>query len=379
MLSMNKIVSFLLIFLFINGSFAVIFSDVSVLELVEDSWNTKAPMCYPRDYLGVIAVDGKIYAIGGARGTNDYVGTNERYDPKTDTWTTLEPMPTARRSFAIAAYDGKIYCIGGMIVNPGPALFTPLSVNEVYDIATNSWSTLKIHAPIRGTLYAHAVDGKIFVINLGGELAMYDPIMDVWTNKTSTPSPFDCVSDSAVVDGKIIVIHSIGTAVGIEPGVKIYDPKTDQWTEGSTPTYVGSFYWIERVVATTGVYAPQRLYVLGASGLSNNVYDPVSDTWLTAKAMPAARSQFGIAVVKDILYVIGGHSIGEYGVQSSSLNEQYVPIGYKGAVSAPNPSVTTEPSNSSEAPVLYVVVAVLILSIGTFAMGLFLYRNKRKK
>ncbi|MCL1970209.1 MAG: hypothetical protein FWF66_01940 [Candidatus Bathyarchaeota archaeon] len=41
------------------------FSSVSASELVENSWNTKAPLSQARASLGVVAVDGKIYAIGG--------------------------------------------------------------------------------------------------------------------------------------------------------------------------------------------------------------------------------------------------------------------------------------------------------------------------
>jgi len=93
----------------------MIFSSVSSSsELVEDSWNTKTPMSQARSGLGVVAVDGKIYAIGGRTETG-FVGTNECYNPKTDKWITLKPMPTPRRSFAIAEYQDKIYCIGGSL------------------------------------------------------------------------------------------------------------------------------------------------------------------------------------------------------------------------------------------------------------------------
>jgi hypothetical protein len=40
---MNKIVSFLLIFFFISGSFAGAFSSVSAAELIENSWYEKTP------------------------------------------------------------------------------------------------------------------------------------------------------------------------------------------------------------------------------------------------------------------------------------------------------------------------------------------------
>ncbi|MEM3441789.1 MAG: kelch repeat-containing protein, partial [Candidatus Bathyarchaeia archaeon] len=59
----------------------------------------------------------------------------------------------------------------------------------------------------------------------------------------------------------------------------------------------------------------QKVYVLGfkvgviSPPLVNQVYDPDTDTWTTATFMPTIRSDFGIAVVNDVLYVIGGMSI----------------------------------------------------------------------
>jgi N-acetylneuraminic acid mutarotase len=38
---------------------------------------------------------------------------NEKYNPKTNTWTSDIPMPTARHGLAAVAIDDKIYVIGG--------------------------------------------------------------------------------------------------------------------------------------------------------------------------------------------------------------------------------------------------------------------------
>jgi hypothetical protein len=53
-------------------------------ETTPDSWVTKVPMPTTRDNLGVAAVNGKIYAIGGA-GATGFSSTNEEYDPATNT------------------------------------------------------------------------------------------------------------------------------------------------------------------------------------------------------------------------------------------------------------------------------------------------------
>jgi hypothetical protein len=53
-----------------------VFNSVSASSLVENSWTPKAPMQQARNSLGVIAVDGKIYAIGGYTVNDKIVGIN---------------------------------------------------------------------------------------------------------------------------------------------------------------------------------------------------------------------------------------------------------------------------------------------------------------
>ena len=62
---MNKFAALMLIFFFINSLFVAVFSSASASELASDSWSTKVPMRQARYDLDVVAVDDKIYAIGG--------------------------------------------------------------------------------------------------------------------------------------------------------------------------------------------------------------------------------------------------------------------------------------------------------------------------
>src|SRR2546421_249104 len=82
------------------------------------SWTTKARMPTGRYLLGVAAVNGTLYAVGGFNGAGDYVATVEVYDPVTNTWTTQAPMPTARWALGVAAVNGTLYAVGGY--NSGP-------------------------------------------------------------------------------------------------------------------------------------------------------------------------------------------------------------------------------------------------------------------
>jgi N-acetylneuraminic acid mutarotase len=397
MLNRNKIVSFTLIFFFINGLFVTAFNPVLASEIAENSWNTRASMHQARTELGVIAVDGKIYAIGGHTDSK-FVCTNEQYNPVDDTWVTLNSMPTPRANFAIAAYDSKIYCIGGYSDNyydTNPK--TVFSINEVYDTSTDSWST-KASLPVAmEKLVVHVIDDKFFVIDTSkSNLFLYDPVQDSWIKKTVIPSPEDSTNSatdsfygfSVAVNDKIIVYFTYVYATWtFRNKVMIYDTKTNVWSEGRVPSCIpddvsnpfAPFTNIEGLsVVTSGINAPQKAYVFSAK-YETLVYDPADDTWSTTKAIPTIRRCFDIAIVNDLVYVIGGNT-GEYFARICSINEQYVPIGYSSTPigSKPSDSLITsepEPSTSLQTCLLVVILAITTLII---AMGMFFYFKKRK-
>jgi N-acetylneuraminic acid mutarotase len=335
---MSKTAAMLLVLIFITASGTVVSkSAFSSTQVVENSWERKFPMQSARSGLGVVAVDGKIYAIGGSTSAGSYpygggvVGTNEEYDPSSNRWTYKTPMPTPRGGFGIAVYKNKIYCISS-------------AANEVYDPATDSWEN-KTHMPTpRFNLDANVVDGKIYLIggydpNLpyGGDATnvneVYDPETDTW----STKAPMLAAKSeyaSAVVGDKIYLIGG-GSLWSHELSLnQIYDTKTDSWSYGAPFPYESLS--VERAGVTTGVNAPVRIYVFGE--YSVGVYNPESDSWTFGAGIPTKRSNFGVAVLDDILYVIGGvTAVTASGIPFSAdpptltkyaTNERYTPFGY---------------------------------------------------
>jgi len=322
--SLNKSIQALAVVLFVSFSVAPFL--VPHINATEDSWTTMESMPTARSGLGVAVVDGKIYAIGGF--TSNYLGTNEMYDPETDTWTTKASMPNPRRRFAIAVVENKIYIIGGA----DPNGFS--SVNQVYDPATDTWETLTSMPSSRAELCANVIDGKIYVI--GGSFhyywpepsnltEVYDPETDTWTTKASMPTTvYSCTS--AVIDNKIYVVPTNNIA-GWSGLLQIYDSETDTWSYGKdVPTITN----VPVAAATTGVYAPKRIYVMGGYELPvtglNQIYDPETDTWSLGTQMPTPRYNMGVAVVNDTLYAIGGYDDGS--ATPRTENERYTPSGY---------------------------------------------------
>jgi N-acetylneuraminic acid mutarotase len=343
---MSKSLTLLIVLVFLTASCLVVAKTAfSSADIVEDSWITKTPMREARGDLGVAVVNGKIYAIGGSTASGNYppsiphggfVGTNEEYDPATDKWTFKESMPTPRADFAIAVYQNKIYCIGGAIgVEKQDYIFYSFitsGVNEVYDPATDTWET-KTPMPTGGSrLHANVVNGKIYVIkDSSGRNEVYDPATDSWTTKAKMPIPTGAVYSypddyvSAVVDNKIYILGEFLSSDVFSVRLLIYDTENDSWGQGAPAL---STCWRGSAGATTGVLVPKRIYVISTGSYSNQVYDPKSDGWTAGAAIPTSRLDFGVAVVNDKLYAIGGYTSIKGDFAPSAVNEQYTPFGY---------------------------------------------------
>jgi len=315
-----------------------------LVSTTEDSWATKESMQVARGRLGVAVVNGKIYAIGGdtlnlsgfrnadfERGSP--VSTNEEYDPATDTWTFKEPMPTPRSHFGIAVYQNRIYCIGGYTEDGITGL------NEVYDPETDTWETKTAMPTARNLPHTNFVNDKIYAI--GGRFAtfnysrvneVYDPVRDSWITKTAMPQVSLGFASSAVVDNRIYVMGGWSGVEGTNANLtQIYDTKTDSWSFGA-PQPSGVIQ--AGVGVTTGMNAPKQIYFFVDS--LTQVYNPANDSWAHGTGMSTARGYAGVAVINDIFYVIGGMLapyVGSYpfdsiNTKSTGSNEQYTPIGY---------------------------------------------------
>jgi hypothetical protein len=291
-----------------------------------DFWATKAPMQQARGGLGVVTLNGAIYAIGGSKASGLYpsdlsggfLGTNEEYNISANTWTYKSPMPTPRDYFATATYQNKIYCIGGHTGNAKDEYsgytFVTSGINEVYDTSSDKWET-KAPMPASGmNLQASVINGKILVAGAGLSY-LYDPTKDSWSNSSALPF-------SSLYGGS---------------------PSFIAFTIGNETINTAVIHGA--AAETSGVASPRRVYVMGLlRGIHpqkvNEVYDPSTDAWERGSTMPTRRWDFGLAVADDCIYAIGGFSqinANNY-MEPTNANEQYIPFGY----GTPDPTYVLE-------------------------------------
>jgi hypothetical protein len=136
----------------------------------------------------------------------------------------------------------------------------------------------------------------------------------------------DMFGNSIVYNDKIYVIWG---------KTRIYDTVTGEVSFGAPePVALPSTSGGDKIGITIGFMAPTRIYVF--SGTTNQVYDPQANSWTTGSAIPISRGDFAVAVVDDLIYVIGGVSVSYEGRPQGSGGavtyyatvEQYTPFGY---------------------------------------------------
>jgi N-acetylneuraminic acid mutarotase len=106
--------------------------------------------------LAAIAVNGTLYAIGGANQFGLSVPHVRVYDPADRTWTDKRPMSVARSEAAVTRVGSDIYVIGGE--NNGA-----LQTVEIYDTVANTWRNGPLLPEARKGAMATSMDNVVYV------------------------------------------------------------------------------------------------------------------------------------------------------------------------------------------------------------------------
>lgn len=209
-----------------------------VFDLDSQSWTRLPDMPTPRGALAAVAVGTKIYVSGGAKipdgtdlpdgltagGPVELVSALEVFDTATGGWTKLKPMSLARNHHDIAHVDGKLYVLGGRVGSCfSNAWSTNVSMNEAYDLATNTWQTrAPMPTPRSGTGVAvvdgkiHSLGGEAWIEELGGVYRaheVYDPKTNTWAKAPRMLTPRHGFA-VAVIGRRIYAVSGVNNAGG---------------------------------------------------------------------------------------------------------------------------------------------------------------------
>jgi hypothetical protein len=132
-------------------------------------------------------------------------------------------------------YNGRIYVAGGR-TNGVPSVYGDLSVLEIYDIASNTWSSGASMPQPLADGYAVLLNGRIYVFGgftLGGVASnttfIYDISADAWG--TGAPSPDGRVDPAVGICGPLVyMIGGSNAFLQLQTTNYAYNPITDNWT-----------------------------------------------------------------------------------------------------------------------------------------------------
>jgi hypothetical protein len=188
--------------------------SAQVARLEGGGWRTLAPLPQGRSAGGLVALDGRLYLVGGVV-EGGLAGDTLVYDPGDDRWTPAPGLPTPREHLGAAASGGRVYVVGGRVRGIG----NNLDVAEAFDPATGRWSTLAPLPTARGGLAATATAGGQ-VVAVGGEAAAtfpeaeaYDTSSGRWRSLPPLPTPRHGLGVVAV--GDVVYVLAGGPRPGL--------------------------------------------------------------------------------------------------------------------------------------------------------------------
>jgi N-acetylneuraminic acid mutarotase len=129
-------------------------------------WLIRAPMPVGRQETAPAVLNGKIYIPAGFTVGGQVTTIVEVFDAATNSWSSIAPVPEPLHHYGLAAANGKLYLLGGYQGNT----FTPMNRGYVFLPDSNLWRPVANLPVARGAHMAVEFGGKIFLIGgiIGG-------------------------------------------------------------------------------------------------------------------------------------------------------------------------------------------------------------------
>src|SRR5829696_6780997 len=152
--------------------------STQLARLDGDRWRTLAPLPQGRSAGGLVALDGRLYLVGGVT-QGGLAADTQVYDPAADRWSPAPGLPTPREHLGAAAAGGRVYVVGGRTGGIG----SNLTAAEAFDPASGRWARVADLPTARGGLAATATAGGQMVA-VGGEAAATFPEAEALDTRT---------------------------------------------------------------------------------------------------------------------------------------------------------------------------------------------------
>jgi N-acetylneuraminic acid mutarotase len=358
-------------------------TSLAVAELFDPTtgaWTLAAPMQIARSsQTATLLPNGQVLVVGGLempgcciQGTR----TAELYDPTTNTWTSTPPPPELQEAeTATLLRNGDVLVTGTF----GPYDdFQAVAGAALYDPSTNTWTTAAAPTlkrlsgtatllPEGDVLLVGGIDyGENWASEYKGTLSsseIYDPATDTWTTGASMLHSRWGQTATLMPSGEVLVAGGAtetGAASTEAPGfssAELFDPETDSWTAAASMivgrrSHTATLLPDGDLLVTGGwgdfAASPSSFYVLcgvgGCQGSSNaELYEPSRNTWTPTEAVTTGAEHTATLLPDGGVFVTGGN-IEPIGVHELSTTEVYA-----SRYPPDEPDVIAEPSGAPAA------------------------------
>jgi hypothetical protein len=285
-----------------------------------DTWtvlpSTGAPSARARHVAALVGT--KMIVWGGTADGISPLGDGAVYDTTSGAWTAISAVnaPTARFSPSIVSTGTEVIIFGG--VGTGA---TTLSTGARYNPSTDVWTSLPTTANVPSVRYQHVASwmsnvgtsGRMFIwggnsgtatLNTG---SVYDLASDSWTTVTSTGAPAATSQSAAVYTGAEVVLSGGYTGSAFSTLAAAFNPTAGSW----------------RTLSATGAPAARARHSLvlvgsriiawggwnGTTSLNSGaVLDPLENLWTSTSTInaPSSRDSHTGVLVGPFMIVWGG-------------------------------------------------------------------------
>jgi N-acetylneuraminic acid mutarotase len=335
-----------------------------------------------RNHTATPLANGQVLVVGGELGrggsaTTATTATAELYDAGSNSWRSLA-SPTTSRSQHTATLlpDGRVLIVGGISVSADGTPAQSVATAEIYDPATNSWSSAgSLNLARSGHTATLLPDGRVLVV--GGELRssggpsdltasteIFDPKTGNWSPTGPLTTGREGHTATLLSSGQVLVVGgqtdlsrgggltlvAAGRPAAAAPSstAELFDPRTNTWKP------VASLV-TERADHTTTLLPDGQVLVIGGVGRASDAplatserYDPVADRWTTLPA-PTARAGHTATLLPDntVLVVGGMGNGGGYLATAERYTPRLGPVATPTLV--PSPTATASPTAAPSA------------------------------
>lgn len=286
----------------------------------QGKWVNRAPLPLPRSEMAwATTLNNQMHVVGGYGEQRVDRNYHHYYDQASDKWLSAPVLPRGANHVGVVALDGKLYAIAGHLDQNRK----PDNLCFVYD--GKEWQKIAPLPRACAAIGCAAIDGLVHAIGGAyGETTpekksvdwhyVYDPKADKWSERRPLPTGRDHTG-TLVADGRIHVIGGRVDSFHTNSSLHhAYDVKEDKWyARAPLPTPRSGH---------GAVLYRDNIFIMGGEGTNrvfgqNEAYDLKTDSWMSYAPMPTPRHGLGAVAIGDYIHVAGGGPVMGGDIQSA--------------------------------------------------------------